>query len=127
MVNNKNSGFKSAFNNALSGFRYALSREKNLKFHFLTGLLVIIVSWIFHISVVEWCIIFIIIAAVFVAELFNTAIEYTVDIASPEKQELARRAKDVSAAAVLVIASCSVVIGTLIFLPKILSLFNLSK
>jgi undecaprenol kinase len=123
MVSNKNKGFKSALLNASSGFRYALSREKNLKFHFLTGFIVIVVSWVLHLSISEWCVIFITISAVFVAELINTAIEYTVDIASPEKQELARRAKDVSAAAVLVVAICAVAVGILIFLPKILPLF----
>jgi diacylglycerol kinase len=62
---------------------------------------------------------------VFVAELLNTALEYTVDIASPEKREMARRAKDISAAAVLVTATCSVIVGLLIFLPKILPLLGL--
>ncbi len=101
-----------------------MTTERNLKFHFLIGLLVIIVSWLLQISTAEWCVILITISAVFVAELFNTAIEYTVDLASPEKQELARRAKDVSAAAVLVVAACSVAIGLMIFLPKIIPLFK---
>jgi diacylglycerol kinase len=62
------------------------------------------------------------IGAVFVAEMINTAIEYTVDLASPEKHDLARKAKDVSAGAVLAISASSVVIGLIIFLPKIIAL-----
>jgi diacylglycerol kinase len=62
------------------------------------------------------------IGAVFVTEMINTAIEYTVDLASPEKHDLARKAKDVSAGAVLAITASSVVIGLIIFLPKIIAL-----
>ena len=56
---------------------------------------------------------------VIAAELFNTAIEITVDLAMPKKNELAKKAKDISAGAVLVTAIIAIVIGALIFIPKI--------
>lgn len=123
MTKNKNNGFRAAFGNAFLGFHYALTTERNLKLHFIAGLLVIITGFLLRLSLLEWCLILITISAVVVAELFNTAIEYTVDLASPEKHEIARRAKDISAAAVLVVAACAVIIGLIIFLPKLIPLF----
>jgi undecaprenol kinase len=127
MMKYKNNNVWAAFKNAFLGFRYALITENNFKFHFIISFFVIFAGWIFHLSISEWCLILLTVTAVLVAELLNTAIEYTVDIASPEKRDLARRAKDVSAAAVLVTATCSVVVGLLIFLPKILPLFHLTR
>ena len=56
---------------------------------------------------------------VITAELINTAIETTVDIAMPRKDEKAKLAKDVAAGAVLVCAITASIIGLIIFLPKI--------
>ena len=87
-------------------------------------ILVIILSAILKISVTEWIICLILFALVISAELFNTAIETTVDLAMPEKNDKAKLAKDVSAAAVLVIELSSAIIGLIIFVPKIINLIN---
>lgn len=123
MNDKKNNGFRSAFGNAFMGFDYAFRTERNLKFHFAAAVLVITAGALLKISPLEWTIIILTIGAVFVTEMINTAIEYTVDLASPEKHDLARKAKDVSAGAVLAIAASSVVIGLIVFLPKIIALF----
>ncbi len=68
----------------------------------------------------EWCILVLMICLVLVLELINTAIERCVDLVTKDYRELARVAKDVSAGAVLVASMFSVVIGILIFLPKII-------
>jgi len=122
MNDKKNSGFRAAFGNAFTGFDYAFRTERNLKIHFSIAVLVITAGVFLKISAVEWAIIMLTIGAVFVTEMINTAIEYTVDLASPEKHDLARKAKDVSAGAVLAITASSVVIGLIIFLPKIIAL-----
>jgi diacylglycerol kinase len=83
------------------------------------GALVLIASFVLNISPIEWCIILITIACVIVSELFNTAVECTVDLASPEKHDLAKKAKDISASAVLATAACAVIVGLIVFLPKI--------
>lgn len=70
-----------------------------------------------HISPLRIIAVFLAIALVMVTELFNTAIEATVDLAMPEHHPLAKRAKDVSAGAVLVAAICAVVVGGIVFLP----------
>ena len=123
MNTKKNNGFRAAFGNAFLGFDYAFRTERNLKIHFTVAVLVITAGALLKISALEWAIIMLTIGAVFVTEMINTAIEYTVDLASPEKHELARKAKDVSAGAVLIIAASSVIIGLIIFLPKLIALF----
>lgn len=71
-------------------------------------------------SISEWIICVSLFGIVIGAELFNTAIEITVDIAMPNKNEKAKKAKDVSAGAVLSIVVAAVIIGLMIFLPKII-------
>lgn len=107
--------FKYAFN----GIYLALKNEKNLKFHFIIMLLVIIAGFIFQISASEWIICIILFGLVISLELINTAIETTVDIAMPEINEKAKIAKDVAAGAVLIIAIAAVIVGLIIFIPKI--------
>lgn len=86
--------------------------------------LVIISGFIFKISITEWIICIVLFGLVITAELINTAIETTVDIVMPEKNEKAKLAKDLAAGAVLVSAITSAIIGIIIFLPKILNIIN---
>ena len=81
---------------------------------------VIIFGFWFNISITEWCICIALFGLVISLELVNTAIETVVDIAMPEKNEKAKKAKDISAAAVLISALASAIIGVIIFIPKIL-------
>ncbi len=86
--------------------------------------LVIISGFILKISITEWTICIVLFGLVITAELINTAIETTVDIVMPEKNEKAKLAKDIAAGAVLVSAIASAIIGIIIFLPKILNIVN---
>lgn len=86
--------------------------------------LVVIAAFYFQLSAVEWCIILFCIGSVISAELLNTSLEVTVDIASPKIQEKAGLAKDIAAAAVLLAALFSAIIGLIIFVPKIIVLFQ---
>ena len=92
-----------------------------MKIHIFIMLLVIILGNFLKINKNEWIICIILFAIVIAGELFNTAIEATVDIAMPYKDKRAKLAKDVSASAVLVLAIASAIIGGIIFIPKILS------
>lgn len=83
-------------------------------------LFVIIFGFWLNISITEWCICIALFGLVISLELVNTAIETVVDIAMPEKNEKAKKAKDISAAAVLISALASAIIGVIIFIPKIL-------
>ena len=108
-------GFKYAFEGILAG----LKSERNLKIHFIVMILVIIFGFIFEIRKTEWIICIILFGIVISGELFNTAIETVVDMISLEKNDKAKKAKDVSAGAVLVLAIASAIIGLIIFIPKI--------
>ncbi len=113
-----------SFKYAFTGIFSALKTERNLKIHISIATLVIIFGIILKISKIEWLICLICIMTVISSELINTAIETTVDIAMPNKNELAKRAKDIGAASVIVLATISAIIGLIIFVPKIIILFK---
>ena len=100
------------------GIRVVFSSEANMKIHIVVATLVVICGFIFNINTTEWIACLLCIGLVFGAEMINTAIENVVDLASPDHHELAGKAKDIAAGAVLICAIVSVVIGILIFLPK---------
>ncbi len=75
---------------------------------------------ILNLSVFEWLIVLVCFMSVISSELFNTALEECVNLASPNINEKAKLAKDISAGAVLVTAIFSFLIGLIIFLPKII-------
>ena len=111
---------RNSFKYAFQGIEEAWKTEQNLKIHFMIMTLVIIAGFIFKISLIEWMVCLLLFAIVISLELINTAIETTVDIAMPEINEKAKYAKDIAAGAVLFSAMISVIIGLIIFLPKIL-------
>ena len=96
-------------------------RGRNFRIQVALGTLAVILGVLFKISDFDWVDLILIIAAVLILELLNTSIEAIVDIVSPEIQEKAKIAKDVSAAAVLIASFAAIVIGAIFFLPKILS------
>ncbi len=108
-----------SFGYAINGIIDMIGAEPNARIHLVFAVLVILSGWAFEVSLTEWSILGICIAAVFAAEAFNTAIEYLTDLASPEQHPLAGKAKDAAAGAVLCCAIGSAVAGLLIFGPKI--------
>lgn len=113
-----------SFKYAWQGLISAFETERNMKIHVIIMFLVIISGIFFKINVFEWIICVMCFASVIGAELLNTAIETTVDIAMPERNEKAKLAKDISAGAVLVIAIGSAIIGLIIFIPKYTGTIN---
>ena len=118
------SSFGVSFKHAMDGIEFAINHERNLKIEIFMGVCASILGFLLNISVVEWAIIVLVIAMVLCLELVNTAIERAVDLTTKDYHELAKAAKDVSAGAVLVMSMFSVVIGIIIFLPKILLLMK---
>ena len=108
-----------AFKYAFQGIASALKEEPKLHFHFLAGLIVLILSFILRISKQDWMIIIFLIGFVIAIELTNTSIEAVVDHFTQESHPGAKLAKDISAGAVLVAAVTSAIIGIMIFLPYI--------
>lgn len=113
-----------SFYYAFRGIITAIKEERNMKIHVSIATLVVILGLLLTLSKIEWFSIIIIISLVISAEIFNTAIETVVNLVSPKYNELAKKAKDLSAGAVFVLAICSVIIGLIIFMPKFLLFFR---
>ena len=111
-----------SFGYAIEGIWSSFRTERNMKIHDFIMILVVLLGIFLHISVTEWMICIILFALVIGAELFNTAIEAVVDMISLEKSSQAKLAKDVSAGAVLVFAIASIIVGLIIFVPKIIDI-----
>jgi undecaprenol kinase len=108
-----------SFKHALDGFIIALKTQPNFRIHLFISLIAVILGFITNISPIEWGIIFLIISLGLSIELINTAIEFTVDLLTDQHHILAKYAKDTAAAAMLIFAAGSIVIGSFIFLPKL--------
>lgn len=117
--------FRFSFRNALIGIKTAYKSQKNLRAHIFIGFIVIIFSVFLKVSIVEWLILLLTILVVVITEIFNTALEFTVDLFSTEYSKQAKKAKDVSAAGVLITAFSAILIGIIIFLPKLLLLIKI--
>jgi len=111
-----------SFGYAFAGIWSGFCTQRNMKIHVAVALLVIILGAIVSLTWTEWLILIVVICSVISLELINTAIEAAVDLLGPERHPLAKLAKDTAAGAVLVTAIGAVVIGFIIFLPKLLSL-----
>jgi diacylglycerol kinase len=120
-MENKYSLIKS-FGFAYDGLKASVMKGRNFRIQVILGILASVLGFILKLSSEEWLDLVIIITLVLILELINTAIEALVDLVSPQIQEKAKIAKDVAAAAVMVASIGSVVIGILLFLPKLLSL-----
>lgn len=105
-----------SFKYAFQGVVAALKQEPNLKFHFLAGVVAILISFFLQISLMEWVIIIILIGLVISLELTNTAIEAVVDRFTDQNHPGAKLAKDISAGAVLVAAATAAIVGALIWI-----------
>ncbi len=99
---------------AFRGLVYAFKTQPNIWVHAVATLLVIAVSIWLQISKIEWLAIIMAIGLVWVAELMNTVAETIVNISSPDKHPLARIAKDLAAAAVLITAIVAATIGIIV-------------
>lgn len=115
--------YSETFKFALEGIRVSFINEKNIRFHLFFSVFVIVFGIIFNLTQTEWMLIFFAIAGMIVVEMINTAIERVVDLVTDQYHPLAKQAKDIAAGAVLIYAILSVVIGMIIFIPKILSFF----
>jgi diacylglycerol kinase len=111
--------FLKSFGYAFSGLSYAFKSQFNFKVHVAVLAFVCFFGWYYRLSASEWLWIILASGVVFMAELFNTAIEVLVDFVSPEVHPKAKIVKDVAAGAVLVTALMAVVIGLVIFIPKL--------
>ncbi|RVU55324.1 diacylglycerol kinase [Anaerosphaera multitolerans] len=115
----KKSNFISSFNYAVQGIISALKTEKNMKFHYLAALGIIIISLFMDFSRMEFMLLIFAITFVVTAEMINTAIERTVDLVVQDYNPIAKYVKDVSAGAVLISAVNALVVAYLLFYDRL--------
>ena len=108
-----------SFRAAFEGIKATYIREQNIKIHTVIAILVVLFGFLLKISYGEWLVCLVLIGLVLMAEFFNTAVEYVVDLASPNIHPLAKAAKDTASAGVLMMAILAAIVGIVIFVPKI--------
>ncbi len=106
---------------ALAGWLYMLRHQKNTRIMSVASIVIFGVAFWLQIDLLRWAVLILTITAVWMAEFLNAAVEAVVNLASPEFHPMAKVAKDVAAAAVLLGAVASFVIGLLILGPPLLA------
>ncbi|MFW6390103.1 MAG: diacylglycerol kinase [Halanaerobiales bacterium] len=114
-------GLTESFNCAFEGLIHTFRTQRNMKIHFVIAFTILLVSLFFDVTRIELIILFFSICFVIAMELVNTAVEVVTDMISKEYRYRAKIAKNVAAAAVLMAAVNSVVVGYFIFLDEIRS------
>ena|ERR1035437_5622269 len=112
--------YSQKFFNAFRGMYVVYKTTRHFWIHIISALIVIVLGFYFNIFSLEWIALVFAIGFVIVAETFNTAIEIDIDLTSPEYHPYARDTKDVAAAAVLLSVFVAVIVGFIIFLPRLL-------
>lgn len=112
--------FFNGFNFALNGIKYTFKTQLNFRVHCCVALITTGLSFYLELASAEWLWILSAIVIVLMAELTNTAIETLVDLFSPEYNFKAGMVKDIAAGMVLIAAFMALIIGILIFIPKII-------
>jgi len=113
-----------SFSYAFQGVKTAFKNEPNLRIHIFFAFSTLIAAAILKFNVFEWILLMMTIFFVIMLELINSVLEALVNIVSPEFNKEAKVAKDVAAAAVLLAAVMSVVVGILLFGPKLLKIIS---
>ena len=112
-------GIIQAFNAAIEGILYTFRSERNMKIHYFVAVIVLLASLFFIDNRLEMIMLIFSISLVVISEMFNTAIEKTVDMVTDTYHPLAKIAKDVAAGGVLIATLNSVVVGYIIFYDKL--------
>ncbi|RBP02362.1 diacylglycerol kinase [Rossellomorea aquimaris] len=116
--------FLKSFGYAADGIRSVWSTEQNFRIHSCVGVIVFILAYLLSVSAMEWIILIILVFSVLALETMNTAIEKAVDLSISDYHPLAKAAKDLASAAVLLFAVCTAIVGAIIFIPKLLELIT---
>ena len=103
-----------SFTNAIRGLFHALATQRNLRVHFAIGMCVILGGVFFKLPFLDFLLLVFVVSLVIITELINTVVEMFIDALFDQYNIIARRIKDVSASAVLVAATTSIIIGYLI-------------
>ena len=115
--------FLHSFKFSFEGIKYAVYNEVNIFVMIIMAIIAIALGIILKISYVECLVIVLLIGVILSLELVNTAIEAVVDLVTSDKKPLAKVAKDCASGAVSIMSVVAVILGLMIYLPKIRELF----
>lgn len=113
-----------SFKYALRGIGIIFKTQHNAWVHGAAALGVVVLGLWLHISEGEWAVVLLAITSVLAAEAFNTAVEIDIDLTSPNYHPYARDSKDVASGAVLITVLGAVIVGIVVFVPKIALFFG---
>ncbi len=119
-IQNPKSKITESFGYAFAGLAYCFRTQRNFRIHIAIALLASLLAVFLNLSALEWAVFALLIVLVLAAEMVNTMVEALVDLVTGEYHSLAKVAKDVAAGVVLLTAIGAVVVGLLIFGPKLL-------
>lgn len=105
---------------AFHGVKMVYKEEPNFRIHIRVALLVVLFGFLLSVTLIEWMLLAVVMGLVLVAEIINSLIERLLDLIKPTTNTYIKEMKDVMAAAVVVCAVVSVIVGLIIFLPKII-------
>ncbi|HMJ69004.1 MAG TPA: diacylglycerol kinase family protein [Cyclobacteriaceae bacterium] len=105
---------------AVRGIWLAFRHESNMVFHFIAAMAVVVTNYLLGVSRIEWVITVMLIGVVWMAEIFNTAIEKLADRVTRDNDPMIGQAKDLAAGAVLIICLIAVACAMIIYLPYLL-------
>ncbi|MBY0328623.1 diacylglycerol kinase family protein [Patescibacteria group bacterium] len=111
-----------SFKYAFRGVAVIVRTQHNFWIHIVATVIAVGLGVWLGISSVEWCVLILAMVGVLVTEAINTAFEIDIDLTSPEYHPYAKDTKDVAAGAVLLCAIAAVLVGGIIFIPKLLFL-----
>ena len=115
-------GIIKAFNAAIEGIIYTFKFERKMKIHYFLAVVVLTASLFLGLKRLEMILLVFAISLVVIAEMFNTAIEKTIDMITDEYHILAKIAKDTASSATLVLSITSFIGAVVIFVPKVIEL-----
>lgn len=115
----KNDTFKESFKYAWEGIKVAYNEERNIRKHIITTFVVFLLGILMSFTIIEFLWLTVACFLVVFSELINTIIENLVDLVTTEYHPLAKKVKDIAAGTVLISTAFAVMIGILLFLPKI--------
>ena len=113
-----------SFKHAFHGIKVVFRSQANFRIQLIAAIIITILGFSLAISATEWLILIILIGMVLVAEAFNSAIELLSDKVESSYDQTIKKVKDITAGAVLICSISALIIGLIIFLPKLISLFT---
>ena len=109
-----------SFRYAFNGLKILFTEEHNARIHLLAAIIAISLGFYVQLSIGEWIVLSTVICLVFILEIINSALENLCDLIRTEEHPLIKKIKDLAASAVLIASILALVVGALIFVPKLI-------